>query len=104
MNYQEKFDRLKETTDPEAAKQFYFTELEPTFREIKTAAETILATNQDAMVRKSETVRRTAERMMVLTLTVALRRAFARTFPLDLTHETAPATTLYPESDDAPHW
>lgn len=72
MNYQEKFDRLKKITDPEAAKQFYFTELEPTFREIKTAAETILATNQDAMVRKSETVRRTAERMMVLTLTVAL--------------------------------
>ena len=71
MNYQEKFDRLKETTDPEATKQFYFTELEPTFREIKTAAETILATNQDAMVRKSETVRRTAERMIALTIAAA---------------------------------
>jgi len=71
MNYQEKFDRLKETIDPEATKQFYFTELEPTFREIKTAAETILATNQDAMVRKSETVRRTAERMIALTIAAA---------------------------------
>ena len=72
MSYQEKFDRLKKITDPEAAKRFYFTELEPTFREIKTAAETILTTNQDAMVRKSETVRRTAERMMALTISVAL--------------------------------
>jgi len=72
IHYQEKFDRLKKIADPEAAKQFYFTELESTFREIKTAAETILATNQDAMVRKSETVRRTAERMNTLTITAAL--------------------------------
>lgn len=71
MNYQEKFERLKKIAAPEAVKQFYFTELEPIFREIKTAAETILATNQDAMVRKSETVRRTAEHMMALTIAVA---------------------------------
>ncbi len=63
MSYQEKFDHLQEITDSEEAKRFYFAELEPTFREVKTAAETILAMNQDAMVRKSDDVRRTAERM-----------------------------------------
>ncbi|HJY80129.1 MAG TPA: ATP-binding protein [Candidatus Binatia bacterium] len=62
-SYQEKFDQLKKMRDPEESKRFYFTELEPTFREVKTTAETILAMNQDAMVRKSDDVRRLAERM-----------------------------------------
>lgn len=62
-SYQEKFDHLKKIRDPEESKRFYFTELEPTFREVKTTAETILAMNQDAMVRKSDDVRRLAERM-----------------------------------------
>ncbi|HJY80131.1 MAG TPA: ATP-binding protein [Candidatus Binatia bacterium] len=63
MSYQEKFDHFKQIRDPEEARRFYFTELEPTFHEVKTTAETILAMNQDAMVRKSDDVRRTAERM-----------------------------------------
>src|SRR5262249_41501865 len=63
MSYQEKFDHFKQIRDPEEARRFYFTELEPTFREVKTTAETILAMNQDAMVRKSDDVRRLAERM-----------------------------------------
>jgi NtrC-family two-component system sensor histidine kinase KinB len=63
MSYQEKFDHFKQIRDPEEARRFYFTELEPTFHQVKTTAETILAMNQDAMVRKSDDVRRTAERM-----------------------------------------
>jgi len=72
MDYQEKFDRLTKISDPEAARQFYFAELEPTFYKVKSAADEILALNQDAMVRKSENVRRTAERMNTLTITAAL--------------------------------
>lgn len=72
MSYQEKFDHLKEIRDPEESKRFYFAELEPVFREVKTAAETILAMNQDAMVRKSEDVRRTADRMNTITSTAVL--------------------------------
>src|SRR2546422_1340850 len=67
-SYQEKFDHLKQIRDPEEARRFYFTELEPTFHEVKTAAETILAMNQDAMVRKSDDVRRTAARLITLTI------------------------------------
>jgi NtrC-family two-component system sensor histidine kinase KinB len=63
MSYQEKFDHFKQIRDPQEARRFYFTELEPTFHQVKTTAETILAMNQDAMVRKSDDVRRTAERM-----------------------------------------
>ncbi len=63
MSYQEKFDHFKQIKDPQEVRRFYFTELEPIFHEVKTAAETILAMNQDAMVRKSDDVRRTAERM-----------------------------------------
>lgn len=72
MSYQEKFDHLKEIRDPEESKRFYFAELEPVFREVKTTAETILAMNQDAMVRKSEDVRRTADRMNTITSTAVL--------------------------------
>jgi len=63
MSYQEKFDHFKQIKDPQEVRRFYFTELEPIFHEVKTTAETILAMNQDAMVRKSDDVRRTAERM-----------------------------------------
>jgi PAS domain S-box-containing protein len=79
-DYQEKFDRLKEMPDPAAAKQFYFTELEPTFYAVKTAADEILAINQDAMVRKSEDVRRTAERMNTLMISAALGTLFLGLF------------------------
>jgi NtrC-family two-component system sensor histidine kinase KinB len=70
-SYQEKFNRLKETRDPAAARQFYFFDLESTFYQVKNTADEILAVNQDAMVRKSNDVRRTAERMMALAITVA---------------------------------
>jgi two-component system, NtrC family, sensor histidine kinase KinB len=63
MDYQSKFDRFIKPEGSEAARQFYFSELEPTFEKVKNTADQILAMNQDAMVRKSNDVRRTAERM-----------------------------------------
>lgn len=63
IDYQEKFNRLQAIGDREAAKQFYFAQLELAFHQVKGAAEAILAMNQDAMVHKSDDVRRTAERL-----------------------------------------
>ena len=71
-DYQAKFDRLLKLASTEEARQLYFSELEGAFLKVKAAADEILAINQDAMVRKSDAVRRTAERMNAITLTVAL--------------------------------
>jgi len=65
-------DRLEKTTTAEEVRRLYFSELEAAFYKVKVAADEILAINQDAMVRKSDAVRRTAERMNTITLTVAL--------------------------------
>jgi two-component system, NtrC family, sensor histidine kinase KinB len=70
-DYQEKFNRLGQSAGPEEARQLYFSELESIFYKVKTAADEILAINQDTMVRKSDDVRRTAERMNVITMSVA---------------------------------
>jgi signal transduction histidine kinase len=71
-DYQAKFDRLQKTTSAEEARQLYFAELEAVFYKTKTAADEILAINQDAMLRKSEAVRRRAERMNAILAAVAL--------------------------------
>ena len=70
--YQTKFDRLLKNATTEETRRLYFSELEGAFLKVKAAADEILAINQDAMVRKSDAVRRTAERMNTITLTVAL--------------------------------
>jgi NtrC-family two-component system sensor histidine kinase KinB len=72
MDYQGKFARLQKSTSSEEPKQIYFSELEASFYKVKAADDEILAINQDAMVRKSDDVRRTAERMNTITITVAL--------------------------------
>ncbi len=72
MDYQAKFDRLQKSASTGDARRLYFSELEGAFLKVKAAADEILAINQDTMVRKSDAVRRTAERMNTLTLTVAL--------------------------------
>ena len=72
MDYQAKFARLHKSASNEEAKQIYFSELETAFYRVKSAADEILAINQDTMVRKSDDVRRTAERMNAVTITVAL--------------------------------
>lgn len=71
-HYQAGFARLQKTTSAEEARRLYFSELETAFLQVKTAADEILAINQDAMVRKSDAVRRTAERMKTITIIVAL--------------------------------
>src|SRR5258708_4325072 len=72
IDYQTKFARLEKSAGAEEAKQLYFSELEAAFYKVKAAADEILAINQDAMVRKSDEVRRIAERMSAITITVAL--------------------------------
>jgi signal transduction histidine kinase len=71
-DYQAKFATLEKVATAEEAKQFYFSELESTFYKVKSTADQILAINQDTMVRKSDDVLRTAERMNIVTVTVAL--------------------------------
>jgi len=70
--YQRKFDQLAAMTDPQTARQFYFTELEPAFEKVKNTADEILALNQDAMVRKSNDVQRAAERMNTITISAVV--------------------------------
>ncbi len=71
-DYQAKFDRLQGTQNIEETRRIYFAELEAAFYKVKAAADEILAVNQDSMVRKSDAVQRTAERMNAITITVAL--------------------------------
>jgi two-component system, NtrC family, sensor histidine kinase KinB len=71
-DYLSKFDRLEKSPTADEAKRLYFAELEASFYAVKTAADEILAINQDAMVRHSDAVRRTAERMNTITISVAL--------------------------------
>lgn len=54
------------------AQALYFDRLVPAFLRIRSAMEGILAMNQDAMVRKSEAAKRTAERSITLLVIVSL--------------------------------
>lgn len=71
-DYQLKFDRLQKSPTTNDMRTLYFAELEAAFYKVKTAADEILAINQDAMLHKSDAVRRTAERMNATTITVVL--------------------------------
>ncbi|MGZ8434638.1 MAG: ATP-binding protein [Candidatus Binatia bacterium] len=71
-DYQAKFDRLQATASADEVRRLYFSELEAAFYKVKASADEILAVNQDAMVRKSDGVRRTGERMNAISVTVAL--------------------------------
>jgi NtrC-family two-component system sensor histidine kinase KinB len=71
-DYQAKFDRLQATANADEMRKLYFSELEAAFYKVKASADEILAINQDTMVRKSDNVRRTGERMNAITITVAL--------------------------------
>lgn len=68
MSYQQRFDAFAGSDDPEALRRAYFASLEPAFREVKDAADEVLAMNQDAMVRKSERARRVAQRLSQITV------------------------------------
>jgi len=67
-HYQEQFDRFQALTDREALRRFYVSTLNPSFVAVKDAADAILDLNQDAMVRKSEAVRRRSEQVRRLTI------------------------------------
>ena len=71
-DYLAKFDRFQATASADEIRKLYFSELEAAFYKVKASADEILAINQDTMVRKSDNVRRTAERMNAITVTVAL--------------------------------
>jgi two-component system, NtrC family, sensor histidine kinase KinB len=66
--YQAQFDDFKQHTDPNWLKQLYLSTLNPSFVEVKDAADVILDLNQDAMVRKSEALRRRGEQVRQLTI------------------------------------
>ncbi len=71
-DYQAKFDRFQATASTDEIRRLYFSELEAAFYKVKASADEILAINQDTMVRKSDDVRRTGERMNAISVTVAL--------------------------------
>jgi two-component system, NtrC family, sensor histidine kinase KinB len=71
-DYQAKFDQLQKSATTDDMRALYFSELEAAFYKVKSAADEILAINQDAMLHKSEAVRRTAEHMNAITITVVI--------------------------------
>jgi PAS domain S-box-containing protein len=70
--YRSYFDELAALRDPAAIRDYLRTRLEPAFVATRQAAGTILALNQDAIVRRSEHARREAERMNGLMVLAAL--------------------------------
>ncbi len=68
MQYQAQFDQFTRLGDREALREFYVSTLNPSFALVKSAADAILDLNQDAIVRKSETLRRRGEQVRRLTI------------------------------------
>jgi len=66
--YQAQFDDFREHTDAHWLKNEYLSKLNPSFVSVKDAADVILDLNQDAMVRKSEALRRRGEQVRELTI------------------------------------
>jgi signal transduction histidine kinase/HAMP domain-containing protein len=67
MTYQRQFEQFTSLGSPEALKQSYLSTLNPSFVAVKDAADVILNLNQDAMLRKSESLRRRSEQVQQLT-------------------------------------
>ncbi len=70
--YREKQDEFLSLHNHAKEKTFYFKELYPLFQSIKTAADSILAMNQDAMVHKSALVHKEAKNMNVVLVTASM--------------------------------
>ncbi len=66
--YQEQLDDFIQHTDPDWLRQTYVSTLNPSFVLVKDAADVILDLNQDAMVRKSEELRRRGEQVRQWTI------------------------------------
>jgi len=71
------YEKFQVETTKEALQQFYFSRLYPKFLAVKEGAEVILAMNQDAMVRKSDEVRRFSRRLDTLITLAAIVAALA---------------------------
>jgi len=71
-DYAALYDRFQGETSVAALPQFYFSRLYPKFLAVKEGAEVILAMNQDAMVRKSDEVRRFSRRLDTLITLAAI--------------------------------
>ncbi|MEW6440068.1 MAG: ATP-binding protein [bacterium] len=74
--YQESYDAFAALDDPSAAAAYY-EKLYPEFLAVKEGADKILAMNQDAMVRKSDQVRRLAARLTTSMVFSAILAAMA---------------------------
>jgi len=68
IGYQRQIERFVALTDPASLKEIYFSTLNPSFLAVKDAADVILNMNQDAMLRKSEALRRRSEQVQRLTI------------------------------------
>ena len=77
QDYSAHYDRFLQENRGEALKEFFFTDLYPRFLAVKEGAEVILAMNQDAMVRKSDEVRRFSRRLETLITLAAILAALA---------------------------
>jgi PAS domain S-box-containing protein len=69
--YQRAVRAFERVDDAAARKRTYFTELEPVFLRVKEGADVVLAINQDAMVAKSESARRLAQRLDAVMMAAA---------------------------------
>jgi NtrC-family two-component system sensor histidine kinase KinB len=77
--YRSGYEAFLALDSPGAARTAYFQSLAPAFQEAKAAMQAILALNQDAMVRKSDALRRQSQRvntLMGLAVAVALVGGF----------------------------
>ncbi len=68
ITYQRQFEQFTSLSDPAALKQRYLSTLNPSFVAVKDAADVILNMNQDAMLRRSESLRRRSEQVQRLTV------------------------------------
>ncbi len=61
--YASHLQMVESMQDPSSLRQHYFAALAPSFLQVKAAADEVLGLNQDAMMRKSERARQTAQKL-----------------------------------------
>lgn len=76
-DYEASYDRFLQETDAGALREVFFGELFPKFLAVKAGADRILTMNQDAMVRKSDEVRRFSRHLETSITLAALLAALA---------------------------
>lgn len=71
-HYLHQLQRFQSLDDSSSLRQHYFQDLAPAFLQVKQCADEVLGLNQDAMMRKSERARLTAQRLSHSTMLAAL--------------------------------